>query len=57
MDNVLKDDDYRNMFINCASTTFYEPEPEPEPEPEQTNVQQVATDGFDWDLDMKNAYS
>lgn len=38
------------MFINCTSISF------DEPETEHTDVQPIATDGFEWDSDMENAY-
>lgn len=50
MDN-LKENDYRDMFINCVSVTFEEPESEP-----TANTEPVATDGFDWDKNMLDAY-
>lgn len=41
---------YQNMFINCTTISF------DEPETEHTDVQPIATDGFDWDSNMENAY-
>lgn len=52
MKNKLSKHSYKNMFINCTSISF----DEPETETEHTDVQPIATDGFDWTSDMENAY-
>lgn len=50
MNNKLSKHSYQNMFINCTTISF------DEPETEHTDVQPIATDGFDWDANMENAY-
>lgn len=51
MNNKLSKHSYQNMFINCTSITF------DEPETEQTQIiDPVKTDGFDWAADMEKAY-
>jgi hypothetical protein len=52
-EKVLFENDYRKMFENCVSVNFYERKVE------ETKMitESVVFDGFDWDSDMKDAYS
>ena len=51
-ENILLEKDYRTMFKNCVPIIFYEDKQD------AGNVaEDIEFDGFDWDSDMKDAYS
>lgn len=49
----LKENDYRNLFINCVSVCINKEKEEPT----IPSVQDITTDGFDWDKDFNEAYN
>lgn len=52
-EKVLSENDYRKLFYNCVSVRFYERKVEET----KTVTEHVVFDGFNWDSDMKDAYS
>lgn len=54
MEKTLDQYSYQNMFINCVSVTFEEPESQ---QADMIAVETVETDGFDWNKNMLDAYN